>query len=64
MEDLQSRLSFQDDTLQSLQDALAEQQQLVLRLQRRLLALESRLEEGSLFDQLPGDPAAEVPPHY
>lgn len=64
LEDLQSRLAFQDDTLQALQEALADQQQLVLRLQRQLLALESRLEERSLFDQLPGDAASEVPPHY
>lgn len=64
LDDLQSQLAFQDDTLQALQEALVDQQQLVLRLQRQLLALEQRLSEGSLFDQLPADAPPEVPPHY
>lgn len=64
LEDLQSRLAFQDDALQTLQDVLADQQQSMLRLQRQLAELQERLDQGSLFDQLPAEAGPEVPPHY
>lgn len=64
LDDLQSRLAFQDDTLQALQDVLADQQQALLQLQRQVAELEGRLEAGSLLEQLPDNDAPEVPPHY
>jgi len=37
--DLETRLAFQDDTIQALNDVLVEQQRLVERLQLQLVAL-------------------------
>ena len=60
--DLQSRLAFQDDTIQALNDALVAQQRQLERLQLQMTALIKRQEEvGSQFgmavDEAP-------PPHY
>jgi len=61
--DLETRLAFQDDTIQALNDVLVEQQRLVERLQLQLVALAKRQEEmqgtlgGADEDEAP-------PPHY
>ncbi|MDH4610834.1 SlyX family protein [Pseudomonas sp. BN102] len=60
--DLESRLAFQDDTIQTLNDVLVGQQRVVERLQLQLAALARRQEEllsqfGSSEDEAP-------PPHY
>lgn len=59
--ELESRLAFQDDTIQSLNDELVEQQRRVERLQLQLAHLARRLEEtqgaGVAQDEAP-------PPHY
>ncbi|MCY1304593.1 hypothetical protein E8F11_05960 [Pseudomonas sp. BN417] len=60
--DLESRLAFQDDTIQTLNDVLVGQQRVVERLQLQLAALAKRQEEllsqfGSSEDEAP-------PPHY
>lgn len=60
--ELESRLAFQDDTLQALNDALVAQQRLLERVQLQMAALIKRQEEvGSQFgvaeDEAP-------PPHY
>lgn len=61
--DLETRLAFQDDTIQALNDVLVEQQQLVERLQLQLVALAKRQEEmqGSLGA---ADEDEAPPPHY
>ncbi|WKN23792.1 SlyX family protein [Azotobacter vinelandii] len=61
--DLETRLAFQDDTIQALNDVLVVQQRVVERLQMQLEALAKRQEElieefGSVDDD--GAP----PPHY
>ncbi len=60
--DLESRLAFQDDTIQALNDVLVEQQRVVERLQLQMAALLKRQEEmvgqyGSFEEDAP-------PPHY
>ena len=45
--DLQSRLAFQDDTIQALNDALVAQQRLLERLQLQVAALIKRQDEVS-----------------
>lgn len=60
--DLESRLAFQDDTIQTLNDVLVEQQRVMDRLQLQVAALAKRQEEllsqyGSSEDEAP-------PPHY
>lgn len=61
--DLETRLAFQDDTIQALNDVLVEQQRLVERLQLQLVVLAKRQEEmqGSLGA---ADEDEAPPPHY
>lgn len=60
--DLESRLAFQDDTIQTLNDVLVEQQRLVDRLQLQVAALAKRQEE--LLSQYGVDEDDAPPPHY
>lgn len=60
--ELESRLAFQDDTIQALNDVLVVQQRVVERLQLQLAALAKRQEElvgqfGAFEEDVP-------PPHY
>ena len=66
VEALQSQLAFHEDTVQTLNDALASQQQEILLLRRQLeLLKELQDQQGRALDQLPDLPAAdEKPPHY
>jgi len=59
--ELESRLAFQDDTIQALNDVLVAQQRVVERLQLQVEALAKRQEEVS--GQFEGA-EDEVPPHY
>jgi SlyX protein len=60
--ELESRLTFQDDTVAALNDALAHQQQLIHQLHRSLEKLIEQLEESLEQDS---DPQIEPPPpHY
>lgn len=59
--ELESRLAFQDDTIQALNDALVEQQKLIERLQLHMQALAKRQEEVSPFS---GAQEEAPPPHY
>ncbi|WP_313485602.1 MULTISPECIES: SlyX family protein [Stutzerimonas stutzeri subgroup] len=60
--DLETRLAFQDDTIQTLNDVLVEQQRIMERLQLQLRALAKRQEEM----QAPMDAGEDEapPPHY
>ena len=61
IDELESRLAFQDDTINSLNRALVEQQQRITALEKFCTALLERLDEG------PGDsrpPEEQPPPHY
>ncbi|MDF3932792.1 SlyX family protein [Pseudomonas citronellolis] len=60
--DLESRLAFQDDTLQTLSDVVYEQERVIERLRLQMHALLKRLEDlqgqvGVAEDEAP-------PPHY
>ncbi|MBC3271355.1 MULTISPECIES: SlyX family protein [Pseudomonas] len=60
--DLESRMAFQDDTIQALNDVLVAQQRVVERLQLQMQALLKRQEEmvgqfGAFEEDAP-------PPHY
>lgn len=60
--ELESRLAFQDDTLQALNDALVAQQRLLERVQLQMAALIKRQEEvGSQFGMAEEEAP---PPHY
>jgi SlyX protein len=65
LEDLESRLAFQDDLVGQLNDGVARQDRQIADLQRRLSGLEKRIE--SLADSASEASAGsghEVPPHY
>lgn len=60
--DLESRLAFQDDALQTLSDVVYEQERVIERLRLQMQALIKRLEDlqgqvGVAEDEVP-------PPHY
>ena len=59
--DLESRLAFQDDTIQALNDVLVSQQNAVDRLQLQIAALLKRQEEmGGQFESFEDEAP---PPH-
>ena len=58
---MESRLAFQDDTIETLNKTITEQWTKIDALTRRLVALSERLQETE--SQMPG-PANEPPPHY
>ena len=60
--ELESRLAFQDDTIQALNDEIVTQQRLLERVQLQLEALAKRQEELSGQLDVAGDEAP--PPHY
>ncbi|MFC0710342.1 SlyX family protein [Azorhizophilus paspali] len=61
--DLETRLAFQDDTIQALNDVLVAQQRVVERLQMQLEALAKRQKE--LIDEFGSvDDDGAPPPHY
>ena len=60
--ELESRLAFQDDTLQALNDEVVRQQRDIERLQLLVSALSQRQDE--LQTQIGSEDEDEVPPHY
>jgi SlyX protein len=64
--ELQSQLAFQEDTVQSLNDAMAAQQQEILTLRRQLELLKQRQDEQAVRHETDGavGPQDEKPPHY
>jgi len=60
--ELESRLAFQDDTLQALNDVLVDQQRVVERLQLQMAALLKRYEE--MVGQFESFEEEAPPPHY
>ena len=60
--DLESRLAFQDDTIQSLNDELVQQQRVIERLQLQVMALSQRQQE--LQGQFGIEQEDVPPPHY
>ncbi|NWB92231.1 SlyX family protein [Pseudomonas agarici] len=60
--ELETRLAFQDDTIQSLNDVLVMQQRVVERLQLQMTALLKRHEE--MIGQFESSEEEAPPPHY
>jgi len=61
--ELQSRMLYQDDTIDVLNKSLAEQQQDILELRQQLKLIQQQLREHNvLADAGPG--GIEKPPHY
>ncbi|WP_330208038.1 SlyX family protein [Pseudomonas sp. AM14(2022)] len=60
--DLESRLAFQDDTIQALNDELVAQQRVIERLQLQMAGLLKRQEE--MVGQFDSFEEEAPPPHY
>ena len=60
--DLEARLAFQDDTIQTLNDVLVAQQRTVERLQAQLALLARRQED--MHSRMDGEGDEAPPPHY
>ena len=65
LEELESRLAFQDDLVGQLNDVVVRQDRLIADLQLRISNLEKRIEDLSESAAETGDGAGnEAPPHY
>ncbi|MCL4141143.1 UNVERIFIED_CONTAM: hypothetical protein GTU68_008670 [Idotea baltica] len=63
MIDLQTRLSFQDDLLDELNQVVTDQQHQIMRLESALTALQVQFKTLQA-DNTPDDAAEPPPPHY
>jgi SlyX protein len=61
IQDLESRLAWQDDTIDQLNSVIREQWDVVERLLQRIDALDERVRELEVSE---GGPAVTPPPHY
>jgi SlyX protein len=65
LDDLESRLAFQDDLIESLNAVVARQDRELVKLARRVKDLEAKLADLAEQVSLPGESGGhEVPPHY
>ena len=64
--DLQTRVSYQDDTLAQLNDVVTEQDNIISTLQKQMIALAKKHDEMNYSAEQgsAGNPADERPPHY
>lgn len=62
--ELQSQLAFHEDTVASLNEAMAAQQQEILLLRQQLTLLKLRQEEAQAQIEQGAGPVDEIPPHY
>ncbi|MEH6564767.1 MAG: SlyX family protein [Halopseudomonas sp.] len=63
LDELETRLAFQDDTIQSLNDALGQQQIALDRMRRSLELVAKR--QADMVALMPGDEGDDQPPpHY
>ncbi len=60
--DLETRLAFQDDTIQQLSDVIYRQQQQIDQLEKTVHQLVDKVQD--LMHALPGKIVDEKPPHY
>ncbi len=61
MEDLQTKLAFQEDLIQKLDEALGSQQQQILDLNRRVELL---MQQVKMMENALPEPSQSPPPHY
>lgn len=65
LDELESRLAFQDDLIEKLNEVVAAQDRQIMDLQARLVALQKRLDDLAESAPASADSAGhEVPPHY
>jgi len=63
--ELQTRLAYQEDTIQQLNDVITQQDATILQLQQQMRLLAKRMDELSFAQDGVGDDISnERPPHY
>ena len=63
--ELEAQLAFVEDALQTLDAAMASQQQQILRLEQQIDVMQQRLkEQGHRLDSIVEPDAEPPPPHY
>ena len=63
--ELEAQLAFVEDALQTLDAAMASQQQQILRLEHQIDVMQQRLkEQGHRLDSIAEPDAEPPPPHY
>lgn len=62
LDDLESRIAFQEDTIDKLSDIVARQEKELDQLKRMVLILSTQLRNFDSGDSIPK--ADEIPPHY
>ena len=62
---LEAQIAFVEDTVQALDEALAAQQQHILRLERQIDRLQQqRKDQGARLDEVAAESSEPPPPHY
>ena len=64
LDEVQTQLAYQEDTVQALNEAVALQQQEILLLQRQVQLLKQRQDETGVGPDAHSAAADEKPPHY
>jgi len=64
VEELESRVAFQDDLIESLNEVVARQDRELVRLKGRLAEMENRLNDLDTASAGVSPEGHEVPPHY
>jgi SlyX protein len=64
VDEMESRLAFQDDLIESLNEVVARQDREILQLTQRLAALEAKIEDLEAAAPGAGNSGHEPPPHY
>ena len=62
--EIETKLAYQEDLAQSLNDILVEQRKLIEFLAKRVEKLQSELEDVADSNQFSNKPDDELPPHY
>ncbi len=65
LEELQTRLAFQDDAIEQLNKVITKQDAIIRKMEEKFLAIGEKLQD--MQSQLPDksfNPADEIPPHY
>ncbi|NVK22775.1 MAG: SlyX family protein [Kangiellaceae bacterium] len=65
IEELQSKLAFQDDTIEQLNQMVTKQDKIIRKMEQRFILIgEKLLDMESQLPNKPFNPADELPPHY
>ncbi len=62
--EIETKLAFQEETIEQLNGVIIQQQKTLDKLQRQLVQLNSKIEQESQHWQTQNNPADETPPHY